>query len=139
MNAHSIATAAKATTVTPRKPAVSPNFPTARPDIDVLTVRHRFPDQRQNRGISELEQKEADGKDEDAPIFEESSATGPLGTRGVVIGSAARPGKMNIGGANLDEREEHRETQRGSREKDISGRKEVTGDTHDPGRGKAAC
>ena len=86
-----------------------------------------------------MEQKEAGGKDEDAPIPEESRATGPRGTRGVVIGSAARPAKMNIGGANPDERQEHRNTQRGSREKDISGGKVITDDTHDPGRSKAAC
>ena len=56
----------------------------------------------------------------------------------MVIGGTAGPAEVNIVGAYRDERQEHRQNERGRREKDISGGKEIADHTHDAGRGKAA-
>lgn len=72
-----------------------------------------FAEQWQNRGIRELEQKEAKGKGKKATVSEENGAADPMRMCRMAIGSTTGPAEVNVARAYPDERQDHRDPQCG--------------------------
>jgi hypothetical protein len=62
-------------------------------------------DLREDRGVRELEEKEASHKGKKADILEESPTADPIGLGRMMIGSATGSAKVNIGAAYPKERQ----------------------------------
>jgi hypothetical protein len=100
---------------------------------------HRgFADQRQDRGVRDLEQKKANGKGDEAAVFEEIGTARPRRLGAMVVGSAAGLAVVDVGTAYPGERQKHREPQYGGHQQDVPDRQEVADNPHDPGRRQAA-